>query len=162
MHDTMCAVDETLEARVARLEDLMAIHQLFIDYGEFLDAGDFDAYASLFVPDGEVLLGPLGRAAGRAQIKTMMTTMLADTVGTTFHIVSSPRVTLDRDRASSTVMWSVAALADDGLARVTMVGHHLDQLIKTDGRWYIQRRRGIVNLPGQMPDPAHADPRSGP
>ena len=58
-----------LAERVRRLEDLAAINQLFIDYGAHLDAHDFDAYASLFDEDGEVLLGPLGRAKGPAEIK---------------------------------------------------------------------------------------------
>ena len=61
-----------LAQRVQRLEDLMAIHQLFIDYGRYLDAGDVDAYASLFAEDGEVMLGPLGRARGPAAIKELM------------------------------------------------------------------------------------------
>lgn len=142
---------ESLEARVTRLEDLLAINQLFIDYGEHLDAGDFEAYAQLFAEDGEVRLGPMGRATGRAEIQALMTATLGDRVGQTFHIVSSPRIALDGDRATSTVMWSVASLADDGLARITMVGHHLDELVKRDGRWYFQRRKGIVNLPGKLP-----------
>jgi hypothetical protein len=59
-------MSDALEARLARLEDLMEIHQLFVDYGRYLDAGDFDAYAELFADDGEVLLGPMGRAKGPA------------------------------------------------------------------------------------------------
>lgn len=144
-------MSESLEARVARLEDLHAINQLFIDYGEHLDAGDFEAYAQLFAEDGEVRLGPMGRATGRAAIQALMTETLGGRVGQTFHVVSSPRVALDGDRATSTVMWSVATLADDGLARLSMVGHHLDELVKRDGRWYFQRRTGIVNLPGALP-----------
>lgn len=144
-------MSEWLEARVTRLEDLLAIHQLFVDYGEHLDAGDFEAYSQLFAEDGEVLLGPMGRAKGRSEIRSLMSAALSDKVGSTFHIVSSPRVTLDGDRASSTVMWSVATLDDDGLARIAMVGHHVDQLVKHDGRWFIQRRKGVVNLPGTMP-----------
>jgi uncharacterized protein (TIGR02246 family) len=145
--------ESTVEERLTRLEDLAAIHQLFVDYGEHLDAGDFDAYAQLFAEDGEVLLGPMGRAKGRDAIRDLMTAALADRVGTTYHIVSSPRVALDGDTATSTVMWSVAAIADDGLARVTMVGHHVDQLVKREGRWYFQRRKGLVNLPAAMPRP---------
>jgi uncharacterized protein (TIGR02246 family) len=144
-------MSDSIESRLQRLEDLQAINQLFIDYGEHLDAGDFDAYAELFAEDGEVLLGPMGRATGREQIKSLMTGMLADTVGSTYHIISSPRVALDGDRATATVMWSVASMGGDGLARVTMVGHHIDQLVKVDARWYFQRRKGVVNLPATMP-----------
>jgi len=144
-------MSESLEARVARIEDLLAINQLFIDYGEHLDAGNFDAYAQLFAEDGEVRLGPMGNATGRADIQALMTATLGERIGETFHIVSSPRITLDGDRATATVMWSVASMADDGLARVTMVGHHLDELVKHDGRWFFQRRKGVVNLPRKMP-----------
>lgn len=143
---------DSIEARLQRLEDLHAINQLFIDYGEHLDAGDFGAYAQLFAEDGEVLLGPMGRATGRDEIEQLMTTALAASVGSTFHIVSSPRVSLDGDRATSTVMWSVAVMADDGLARISMVGHHVDDLRRTDEGWRFQRRRGVVNLPGRLPN----------
>jgi hypothetical protein len=80
-----------------------------------------------------------------------MTKALANGVGSTFHIVSSPRIALDGDRATSTVMWSVASLAPDGLARVSMVGHHVDDLVRTDEGWRFRRRRGVVNLPSAMP-----------
>jgi uncharacterized protein (TIGR02246 family) len=144
-------VTDPIEARLQRLENLQAINQLFIDYGEHLDAGDFDAYAELFADDGEVVLGPMGRAKGRAEIKELMTTLLADRVGTTFHIVSSPRIELGVDSATSTVMWSVATLADDGLARISMIGHHIDDLVRTDRGWRFRRRRGTVNLPSAFP-----------
>src|SRR5690606_2376185 len=93
-------VMDPIEARLQRLEDLLAINQLFIDYGEHLDAGDFDAYAARFADDGEVMFGPMGRATGRAEIRALMAGMLADRVGSTFHIVSSPRIDLRGDTAT--------------------------------------------------------------
>ncbi len=142
---------ESIEARLTRLEDLMAIHQLFVDYGEHLDSGNFEAYSQLFADDGEVLLGPYGRAKGRSEIKALMDAQLAADVGKTFHIVGNPRVTITGDTATSTVMWSVAQMANDGLARVSMVGHHIDQLTRTAEGWRFQRRKGIVNLPAAVP-----------
>lgn len=144
---------DSIEARLRRLEDLQEINQLFIDYGEHLDAGDFASYAQLFAEDGEVLLGPMGRAKGRDEIEALMTAALADQVGTTFHIVSSPRISLDGDTATSTVMWSVVTAAADGRGRISMVGHHVDDLVRTDDGWRFRRRRGVVNLPGSMPSP---------
>ncbi len=150
-NDDARELNESLEARLRRLEDLMAIHQLFVDYGEHLDSGDFEAYAELFAEDGEVRLGPMGRATGRAQIRELMASQLTAAIGSTFHIISSPRVTLDGDRATSTVMWSVAIMEADGLARVSMVGHHLDDLVRTAQGWRFQRRRGVINLPATLP-----------
>jgi len=147
----MTDAPETLEARLARLEDLMEIHQLFIDYGRYLDAGDFDAYASLFAADGEVLLGPMGRAQGPENIKALMTKTLAGSVGTSFHIVSSPAVTLDGDRATSVVMWTVVNRDVGGQATVSMIGRHVDELVREEGRWRFRRRKGFVDIPSAMP-----------
>ena len=144
---------DELAARLQRLEDLMEIHQLFIDYGLALDAGDFDAYAALFAEDGEVLLGPMGRAKGRDEIKALMTKTLSGGVGSSFHIISSPQVQLDGDAATSQVMWSVVTRADAGHATLTMIGRHRDDLVRENGRWRIARRRGFVDLPTAMPRP---------
>jgi ketosteroid isomerase-like protein len=144
-------MSDELEARVRRLEDLLAIQQLFIDYGEHLDSGDFDAYSTLFADDGEVLLGPLGRARGPQAIKDLMVSTFGDGVGKSYHIVSSPRVALDGDTAKSTVMWSVVGSDADGRATLTMLGHHIDDLVRVDGRWFFQRRRGVMNVPAVLP-----------
>ena len=143
--------DEQLAARVQRLEDLLAIHQLFVDYGLALDAGDFDAYAELFAEDGEVLLGPMGRAKGRDEIKALMTKTLSGGIGSSFHIVSSPQVQLDGDTATSQVMWSVVTRDTAGAARLAMIGRHRDELVREDGRWKFTRRRGYVDIPSAIP-----------
>jgi uncharacterized protein (TIGR02246 family) len=144
-------MSESLEARVQRLEDLLEIHQLFVDYGLALDAGDFDTYASLFAKDGEVMIGPMGRAKGRDEIRALMSGVLSGGVGSSYHIISSPQVQLDGDTATSQVMWSVVNLADDGQARLTMIGRHKDDLVREEGRWKIARRRGFVDIPKAMP-----------
>jgi uncharacterized protein (TIGR02246 family) len=147
------ATAELLAKRVQRLEDLGAIHQLFVDYGRHLDAGDIEAYASLFADDGEVLLGPLGRARGRAAIKELMTRALAGPKGSSFHIISSPQVSLDGDFATATVMWSVIARTAEGGAALTMVGRHVDELRRERDGWRFVRRKGYVDLPSALPQP---------
>ena len=97
----------SIEQRLRRLEDLEEIRQLFVDYGQYLDAGDFEAYADLFAADGEVRLGPMGSAQGRDQIKTLMEQALAGVIGTSYHLITSPRVQIDGDTATSEVMWTV-------------------------------------------------------
>jgi uncharacterized protein (TIGR02246 family) len=142
---------ESLAERLQRLEDLQAIHQLFVDYGRHLDAGDVDAYASLFADDGEVLLGPLGRAKGRAAIRELMARVIGNQRSPSYHIVSSPQVALDGDRATSSVMWSVVAQTEDGSTALTMVGRHVDELRRERGAWRFARRKGYVDLPRQLP-----------
>jgi uncharacterized protein (TIGR02246 family) len=151
--DQLEPMGDALARRVQRLEDLMAIHQLFNDYGRYLDAGDIDAYASLFAEDGEVLLGPLGRAKGPAAIKELMTRALGDRQGSSYHIISSPQIVLDGDRATATVMWSVIARTPTGGAALTMVGHHADVLRREREGWRFVRRKGYVDLPSTMEHP---------
>ncbi len=137
-----------IESRLRRLEDLMEIHRLFTDYGTLLDQGDVEAYSELFAPDGELQLGPVGRARGRREIRDMMAASLSGVTGASIHIISSPQVTFDGpDDASSTVQWTVVNLNQAGQAELTMVGHHEDRLVRHDGQWRFARRRGFVDIP---------------
>ena len=144
---------DALEARLARLEDILEIHQLFVDYGRHLDAGNFEAYADLFADDGEVLLGPVGRAKGRDEILAVMTKS-GGTPGTSLHIISSPAVELDGDRATSEVMWTVVQRDGEGQPTVSMIGRHVDELVRERGRWRFRRRKGYVDIPSVMRAPA--------
>ena len=151
MSDDLSAVVAELQARLRRVEDILEIHQLFVDYGRLLDKGDFHAYAQLFTEDAELRLGPVARGNGRAEIEEVMTKNLSPGVGSTLHIISSPEVTLSGDEATAEVMWTVARRDDAGNPVVDMVGHHSDDLVRdTDGRWRFRRRRGYVDLPATV------------
>ena len=138
---------ENLEARLGRVEDLLEIHQLFVDYGRHLDRGDFAAFAGLFSVDGEILLGPMGRAKGRPEVQALMEATLGGSIGETVHVISSPAVALDGDVATSEVMWTVFARTAEGTMAATMAGRHVDDLVREEGSWRIRRRRGLVDLP---------------
>lgn len=142
--------DQPLEERVRRIEDLLEVHQLFVDYGAHLDAGRFDDYAALFTEDGEVLMGPMGRAKGRQAIRDLMAGQLATQVGTSYHIISSPVVEFHGDEATSEVMWSVIQRQPDGQPRLSMCGRHRDRLVRENGRWRFASRRGYVDLPSAV------------
>lgn len=147
---------DDLWARLRRLEDLEAIRQLFVDYGMHLDHCDFHAYAALFAAEGELLLGPMGRARGPQAIEAMMSRALGGRRGTSYHLIANPLVSLgdgaDPDRASAEVTW--AAIVRDpatGGPSLTLYGHHRDVLVREDGRWKFLRREGHVDLPARMP-----------
>ena len=146
-------MDPTLEERLRRLEDILAIQQLFIDYGLALDAGDLDRYAQLFAIQGTVNLGPIGRATGRSEIQALMAQTLEGLVGSSFHIVSSPQINLHGDIATSQVMWTVIHRAKNGQPQVTMIGKHHDELIRENGEWKIQTRKGTVDIPSKYQAP---------
>jgi uncharacterized protein (TIGR02246 family) len=140
-----------LSERLRRLEDLEEIRQLFVDYGHHLDAGRFEDYAALFADDGEVLLGPIGRAKGRAAIVELMTATRARAKAPSFHLVTSPIIRLDGDRATSQVQWTVIRPDAEGKLQVAMFGRHHDDLVRERGRWRIRRRRGQVDVPVMLP-----------
>jgi ketosteroid isomerase-like protein len=144
---------QSLEERLRRLEDILAIQQLFIDYGLALDAGDLDRYAQLFAIQGTVNLGPIGRATGRSEIQALMAQTLEGLVGSSFHIVSSPQINLHGDIATSQVMWTVIHRDKNGQPEVTMIGKHHDELIRENGEWKIQTRKGTVDIPSKYQAP---------
>ena len=142
---------DSLLSRLRRLEDLEEIRQLFVDYGRHLDAGDVEAYANLFADDGEVLLGPIGRAKGRAAIVELMTTVKARAQTPSFHLVTNPVVRLDGDRATGEVLWTVIKPDASGKLEVAMFGRHVDELVRERGRWKILKRKGRVDVPAVVP-----------
>ena len=144
---------QSLEERLRRLEDILAIQQLFIDYGLALDAGDLDRYAQLFAIQGTVNLGPIGRATGRSEIQALMAQTLKGLVGSSFHIVSSPQINLHGDLATSQVMWTVIHRDKNGQPQVTMIGKHHDELILENGEWKIQSLQGTVDIPSKYRAP---------
>jgi 3-phenylpropionate/cinnamic acid dioxygenase small subunit len=140
-----------LETRVKRTEDLMEIHQLFIDYGMHLDAGRFDAYAALFAREGVAKMGPMGTGTGPAEIEALMSKNLDGLVGKTFHIISSPMVELDSDSATAEVMWTMIQRDDENAPELAMLGRHRDKLVREDGRWRIAERKGLIDVPSVYP-----------
>src|SRR5262245_53323554 len=140
-----------LRARVQRLEDLEEIRALFEAYGYYLDHGMWTEYASLYAEHGQMRLGPM-RADGREEIERVAREVVgarfdasADSVSLVY-LIGSPRIELDGDRATSEVMWTVVSKGADGRATVTGQGRHVDDLVREDGRWRIQKRRGFQDF----------------
>ena len=136
-----------------RLEDLEEIRQLFVDYGYLLDLGDYAAYAQLFAEDGELMLGPLGRAKGRQEIETMMARVGG---AGSLHLITSPIVTLDGDRAVARVMWTVI---QPGRGRDPVRGHGGPSRGRARARG---RTLAIPASTGIRRDTEHRSPVTGP
>lgn len=144
-------MDKDLYTRLQRVEDRLAIQELFNQYASHLDAGEFGLYASLFSARGEVKLGPMGRARGREAIEALMVKSLGEHVGKSYHIISNPIIHLDGDRATSQVMWTVILRGDNDQPVVGMIGSHRDELIREQGQWLFLTRTGYVDIPSAMP-----------
>jgi len=145
----MTESDTSLAARLQRLEDLEEIRQLFTDYGHHLDHGEFAEYAALFADDGEVLLGPIGRATGPEAIEALMRATLEGRSGSSFHVITNPIIHLDGDRATTEVMWTVVSRGEDDQTTVSMLGRHRDTLVRQRGQWKFLRRQGFIDIPSR-------------
>src|SRR5262245_36423042 len=106
----------SLEARLQRLEDLEAIHRLFLDYGHALDGKRFEDVAKLWAEDGEFVL-PFDTVKGPDAVLRVMKEMLgrdlAVEAGKDIHVFANPVVDLDGDRATATSFW-IYITPDDG------------------------------------------------
>lgn len=141
------ASNDSLDARVRRLEDHQEILQSLIDYGELLDQRDLDAWAELWAEDGEFEMSTGKVATGRQAIKDMLGSVMAASLRSVLHMEINPRITLRGDEADSTMMFGVARTQDDGLTRVVWLGHHHSTHVRTPTGWKIKYRRNNVDLP---------------
>src|SRR5580704_9503781 len=123
---------ESIEARVARLEDLEAIRRLLLDYRRHLDGKDFRAYAALFAAEGEFIAGPDGEIRARgpeaifALVDGMRGTLLTDEGGDDLHVAVNEVIELDGDRARVTSTWVYLIRGEGDLPEVSKIGHYDD------------------------------------
>lgn len=144
---------ESIEARVARLEDLEAIRALLADYRRHLDGKDFRAYASLFARQGEFIAGEddairaTGPDAIFALVDGMRGTLLTDRGGDDVHVAVNEVIELDGDRAAATSTWVYLIRGEGDVPEVSKIGHYEDILTREDGRWKFLRRRAPMDIP---------------
>jgi uncharacterized protein (TIGR02246 family) len=149
----MAQDDDSVAARLRRLEDLEAIRGLFQDYRRHLDRKDFRAYADLFAAEGEFVAGPDGsiRAKGPAAIfdlvDGMRGSLLTDKGGDDVHVAVNEAIKLDGDRATAVSTWVYILRAEGDVPEVAKVGHYEDVLTREDGRWKFLRREAPTDIP---------------
>ncbi|HEX7781487.1 MAG TPA: nuclear transport factor 2 family protein [Sphingobium sp.] len=138
---------EDLEVRLQRLEDHQDILQTLIDYAELVDACDFDAWRDLWMEDGELELATGLRVKGRAAILETLQEVIRTTPYIVRHMEMNPRISIDGDTATSTMLYGVIRTEHDGFSRVVWSGHRFTDHVRTAAGWKIQSRRNTVELP---------------
>ncbi|MGX7894866.1 nuclear transport factor 2 family protein [Tsuneonella sp. HG222] len=159
------AARESLAQRVERLEDESTIRTRLIEYGKFLDAKDYHAYAALFAEDG-VWHGGFGSFTGPAAIEAMLTANLGAPepgfVNTSnFHMLTNPLIRIQGDRAqveSKYLFWNATA---ENRPNPLLAGRYVDEFVKRGGEWKIARRTTWGQIPFRDPN-APAAPGGGP
>jgi ketosteroid isomerase-like protein len=138
------AAAPSLEQRLRRAEDQLAIQRVITDYAARLDAQDFDGYAALFAKEGVWQTGTTARR-GPAEIKAM----LVDLFGTpapgfvnaeSYHLVSNMQVNVDGDRATARSRHLLVMRGENGSPRPALAGYYDDEFVRENGQWKIARR----------------------
>jgi uncharacterized protein (TIGR02246 family) len=165
------AGDDSLRARLAAVEDRLAIEQLLIgDYPRALDSSDWHAYAALFAPDGELSAGGMGASTkGRQAIEDYFNKAFAGRPPRTpsaieqtcpykpgghhtEHVISNWLIHIDGDTATDQAYWQTI-VSHDCQSMVAGAGHYEDVLKKIDGHWYFAKRAIIDDLPPRKTPP---------
>ena len=140
---------ERLAARVQAVEDILAIHQLLMDYRRCIDARDFKAYAALFAADG-VWTGSLGTATGPQEIEALLereVDVFEDDSSREYHLVANPEITVDGDVGSAESTFCLITRGPGDSPSVTLVGRYRDTLVRAEDGWKFRRRETLLDIP---------------
>lgn len=141
----------TVEQRLQRVEDELAIRRVLVEYSATQDAHDYAAYAALFAKNGEWVNGKTVHKGREAILK-----MLVDLYGTpppgyvnseSFHISSNAEVTLNGDRATARSRHLLIMRGPRGEPTPALAGRYEDEFIREDGQWKILRRVDYPVMP---------------
>ncbi|HYD24431.1 MAG TPA: nuclear transport factor 2 family protein [Croceibacterium sp.] len=130
-------------------EDRAAIGKLMWNYDRALDNYDADAYAMAFAPDGA-----FGNVKGRDALRTFVLGFktqqdqrreAGETLGAMRHFTMNQYLeftgpTTARYHYYHQTVFGSGVGGSDGAPRVAAAGNGVDDLVKIDGRWYIQMR----------------------
>lgn len=140
--------DDLLQ-RLQRMEAIEEIRKLYVAYGRHLDDGDATAYASLFARDAKLRLGGVMRADGRAEIEKVAAMVVSPKAGNTrktLHLIASPTIEVDGDRASGECVWAAVSASEGEVPTLPHMGRHVDEFVREDGHWRFAFRKGLLDL----------------
>jgi ketosteroid isomerase-like protein len=146
--------ENTIEARLQRLEDREAIWNLMLEYRSQLDRRDFAAYSRLFTEDGE-WLGNLGAAKGPAEIEQLLIRTLEGWSGeenANLHLVDNARIDVRGDRATAESVWVYITHDEESRPVLSLIGHYDDEIVRTADGWRFKRRVAYCDFPYQTLD----------
>jgi uncharacterized protein (TIGR02246 family) len=134
----------TIEERLRRVEDELAIRRVLVDYSATQDARDFDGYVALFARDGEWINGKTVHKGREAIHKMLVGLYGAPQPGyvnnESFHITSNPQIDVNGDRATARSRHLLVMRGPKGQPTPMLAGRYEDELIREDGKWKILRR----------------------
>lgn len=149
------AREPTLQQRLQRVEDELAIKRVILEYAVRLDARDFDGYVALFAKDGTWQNGTTVKR-GRSEIRQMLVDIYGNPPqgyvnNESYRIVSNVLVDIHGDRATAHSRQLTIMRGESGSPTPRLSGIYDDELVREDGQWKILHRidRTIMPSPAE-------------
>jgi uncharacterized protein (TIGR02246 family) len=123
-------------------DDILAIQKLVADYNHFVDRGDGEGFAALFV-DGGSLDSGFNVLKGRDELRDFAGMVPSMAPGAR-HLVSNVSIDGDGDDATARLylqMWSTAGGAAE--TKLVISGVYEDTLRRDDGTWRFVTRKMV-------------------
>jgi len=138
-----------MDDRIKILEDREEIRQLLIDYGRFLDQGDFKSFSELFAKTEGEWIGGFGRARGSTAICELMENTIGKGTGASqsLHLFTNETIHVDGDQASALTKWIFAVTGEANRPQILFIGHYEDTMIREDNSWKFLRRVVHADIP---------------
>jgi ketosteroid isomerase-like protein len=125
-----------------RLLDERAIERALVDYAALNDAGDWDAVAALYLPDGR-MSRPVAPEDFIEGAEAIAAAFKARPARASRHVVANIRVEVDGDEARTTSQ----VLLFTAAGQLPLVGSYADRLMRTPAGWRFAERRGSLDFP---------------
>ncbi len=141
----------SVEQRLQRVEDELAIRRILVDYSATQDARDYAAYAALFAKNGEWVNGK-SVYKGREAIHKMLVDLYGPPPpgfvnSESYHISSNAQIDIKGDRATARSRHLLLMRGPGGKPEPVLSGRYEDELIREDGKWKILRRVDYPVMP---------------
>lgn len=131
--------------------DRLEVMELIGRYQQCVDAGDDEAYAANFVPNG-VIEAPSGVFNGQEQIKDMIRDLVRNgRIGgdppVVRHFISMPYIfSGDDQRCGARTYMLTFGCDDEGDLIADTHWTYVDDIVKHEGKWLFERRKFQVDL----------------
>ena len=143
----------SIEERLQRVEDELAIRRVLVAYSATQDARDYAGNAALFAREGEWVNGN-NAYKGRDAIYNMLVGLYGEPPegyvnNDSYHISTNFQVMLDGDRATARSRHLLIMRGPNGEPTPMLGGRYEDDFIREDGEWKILRRVDYPVMPTQ-------------
>ena len=141
----------TIEQRLQRVEDELAIGRVLVDYAARQDARDYAGYAALFAKNGEWVSGKNVYKGREAIFRMLVDLYGAPPAGyinnESYHISTNFQIDVNGNRATARSRHLLVMRGRKGEPTPALAGRYEDELVREGGQWKILRRVDYPVMP---------------